>query len=99
MFGSGSVYSNQKSKPNRNFQFLKINNQTEPKLNWNFYNGSVGFGRFFHFISFMHTPSSNEKKKKDEIGGSRKLGIGPVLTVGVERRNDRGKEQELREKK
>ena len=33
MFGSGSVYSNRKSKPNRNFQFLKINNRTEPNRN------------------------------------------------------------------
>ena len=40
-----------------------------------------------------------EKKKKDEIGGSRTLGIGPALTVVVERRNERGREQEVREKK
>ena len=56
MFGSilvGSVYSNLKPKPNRNFRFLKL--KIETKLNRNFGNGSVGFGRFFRFVGFLHT--------------------------------------------
>ena len=103
MFGSSSVYSNQKSKPNRNFQFLKINNQTKPNQNrTEIFTTVQSVSADFFISSVLCTPlAAMEKKKKktDEIGGSRKLGIGPVLTVGVERRNDRGKEQELREKK
>ena len=38
-------------------------------------------------------------KKKKKRGDGRKLGLGPALTVGVERKNERGGEQELREKK
>ena len=50
------------------------------------------------FCRIKTQTQQRKKKKKDEIGGSRKLGIGPALTVGVERKNERGREQELREK-
>ena len=68
-----------------------LNAQTSVKTQNPFSHSSV--------LQNQNPNATAEKKKKDEIGGSRKLGIGPALTVVVERRNERGREQEVREKK
>ena len=73
MFGSSSVYSNQKSKPNRNFQFLKINNQTKPNQNRIeiFTTVQSGSADFFN-SSVLCTPLAAMEKKKqmrsEEVG-------------------------------
>ena len=39
-------------------------NRTTPKLNWNFNNNLVGFGWFFRFLNFVHTPNQDDDDSK-----------------------------------